>query len=315
MGLFSCEERAFLLHCSGMQAPWHIVTFYKFLPIAKADVNALRDAWYAEGERLGICGLFLVAEEGVNATVAGSKEGIKEFLTFVEQTTCPLTIKTSESEKKPFRRWKVAIREEIVAIGKPSMHPSSEMNRHLTPEEFKNAIETEDVVIIDARNTYETAIGKFKNAFDPKTKTFQEFPNAVKNANLPKDKKILMYCTGGIRCEKALMEMQEQGYEHVYQLQGGILSYLEAFPPPHFELEEPVLRGRVALGEEEIVLGGRIDVVDAPPVADDLDRALEARYAQARRVGLGADGPRGDRERGDRERGDRERREETGELA
>ncbi len=232
-----------------MQAPWHIVTFYKFLPIPKADVESLRDAWKKEGERLEICGLFLVAEEGVNATIAGSRENVGAFLSIVERTTGPLTVKSSEAENKPFRRWKVAIREEIVAIGKPSMHPSSEMNRHLTPEEFKKTIETEDVVIIDARNTYETAIGKFKNAFDPKTRTFQEFPDAVKNANLPKDKKILMYCTGGIRCEKALMEMQEQGYEHVYQLQGGILSYLEAFPQTHFEGECFVFDHRVAVDQ------------------------------------------------------------------
>lgn len=232
-----------------MQAPWHIVTFYKFLPFSKAEVETLRDEWKNEGERLEISGLFLVAEEGVNATIAGSEQKVAEFLAFVEQTTGPLTIKRSEAEKQPFRRWKVAIRREIVAIGKPSMHPSSEMNRHLTPEEFKKTIETEDVVIIDARNTYETAIGTFKNAFDPKTRTFQEFPDAVKNANLPKDKKILMYCTGGIRCEKALMEMQEQGYEHVYQLQGGILSYLEAFPQTHFEGECFVFDHRVAVDQ------------------------------------------------------------------
>jgi len=232
-----------------MNAPWHIVTFYKFLPFPKAEVQALRDAWFAEGERLEICGLFLVAEEGVNATIAGSEENIAAFLASVERTTGPLTLKRSEAGKKPFRRWKVSIREEIVAIGKPSMHPSSDMNRHLTPEEFKKTIETEDVVIVDARNTYETAIGKFKNAFDPRTKTFQEFPDAVKNAKLPKDKKILMYCTGGIRCEKALMEMQEQGYEHVYQLQGGILSYIEAFPATHFEGECFVFDHRVAVDQ------------------------------------------------------------------
>jgi len=233
-----------------MNASWHIVTFYKFLPFSKAEVETLRDEWKQEGEHLEISGLFLIAEEGVNATIAGSEQKVAEFLALVEQVTGPLTTKSSKAEKQPFRRWKVAIRKEIVANGKPSMHPSSEMNRHLTPAEFKKAIGTEDVVIIDARNTYETAIGTFKNAFDPKTRTFQEFPDAVKNAKLPKDKKILMYCTGGIRCEKALMEMQEQGYEHVYQLQGGILSYLEAFPQTHFEGECFVFDHRVAVNQE-----------------------------------------------------------------
>lgn len=232
-----------------MNAPWHIVTFYKFLPIATGDVEALRDAWRNEGEALEICGLFLVAEEGVNATIAGSEEHIETFLSLVEKTTGTLTLKISKADKKPFKRWKVSIREEIVALGKPSMHPSSEMNRHLTPEEFKKTLDTEDVVLIDARNTYETAIGKFKNAFDPQTKTFQEFPDAIRNANIPKDKKVLMYCTGGIRCEKALMEMQQQGYEHVYQLQGGILSYIEQFPATHFEGECFVFDHRVAVDQ------------------------------------------------------------------
>lgn len=232
-----------------MNAAWHIVTFYKFLPIASGDVETLRDAWKTEGERLDIWGLFLVAEEGVNATIAGSEENIRAFLDIVERTTGPLTLKISKADKKPFKRWKVSIREEIVAIGKPSMHPSAEMNRHLTPEEFKRTLDTEDVVLIDARNTYETRIGAFKNAVDPHTKTFTEFPDAVKKLNIPKDKKVLMYCTGGIRCEKALMEMQDQGYEHVYQLRGGILSYIEAFPETHFEGECFVFDHRVAVDQ------------------------------------------------------------------
>lgn len=232
-----------------MHAAWHIVTFYKFFPIAAADLEATRDAWAREGERLGLCGLFLLAEEGVNATIAGPTEAIAEYVAFVERTAGPLALKTSEAEHKPFRRWKVAIREEIVAIGKPSMHPSSEQNRHLTPEEFKRVLDTEDVALIDARNAYETDIGIFKNAIDPRTDTFTQFPDAVKKLGIPKDKKVLMYCTGGIRCEKALMEMQEQGYEHVYQLKGGILSYIEAFPNTHFEGECFVFDHRVAVDQ------------------------------------------------------------------
>lgn len=234
-----------------MTPSWYIVTFYKFLPIAKAEVRTLRDAWYAEGERLGICGLFLVAEEGVNATLAGTKENVETFVSIIEQTTGPLGIKESWSEeKKPFKRWKVSVREEIVAIGKPSMHPSSDMNNHVTPGEWNRMMEKEDVVIIDTRNAYETDIGTFKGAIAAGTRRFNEFPDAVKRLDIAKDKKILMCCTGGIRCEKALMEMQRQGYEHVYQLQGGILEYIRQCPGANFEGECFVFDHRVAVDQE-----------------------------------------------------------------
>ncbi len=232
-----------------MAAPWHIVTFYKFLPIAKADLEALRDTWKNEGEKLGICGLFLMAEEGVNTTLAGEKKNVEVFIALVEQTTGTLILKESEAEKKPFRRWKVSIREEIVAIGNPSMHPIGTENTHISPAEWDAMLEQEDVVVIDARNTYETDIGMFKNAIDPKTNTFLEFPEAVKQLNIPKDKKIMMYCTGEIRCEKASMEMKRQGYEHVYQLQGGILGYLNERPDSYFQGECFVFDHRVAVDQ------------------------------------------------------------------
>lgn len=228
-----------------MTASWHIVTFYKFLPVA--DAQRLRDAWAAEGERLGLCGLFLVAKEGVNATVAGAEENVAAFVASVEKTTGPLATKESSSDDKPFRRWKVAVREEIVAIGDPSMHPSSERNNHVTPQEWNRMMEERDVVILDTRNDYETDIGTFRGAVTADTRRFNEFPHAVKRLGIPKERTVLMCCTGGIRCEKALMEMQRQGYERVYQLQGGILEYLRQCPEANFEGECFVFDHRVAV--------------------------------------------------------------------
>jgi len=233
-----------------MHAPWHVVTFYKFLPIGQEDVARLKEEWTKAGSDLGLCGLLLLAQEGVNATLAGTHENVATFLGTVERLTGPLDIKRSDATDKPFKRWKISVRDEIVAIGDPSMHPTTDRNNHVTPQEWNRMMDEEDVIVIDTRNTYETDIGTFRGAYDPRIRKFNEFPDAIRRANIPKDKKILMCCTGGIRCEKAILEMQKQGYEHVYQLQGGILQYLEESPDAHFEGECFVFDHRVAVDQK-----------------------------------------------------------------
>ncbi len=231
-----------------MQNTWSITAFYKFLKID--DVEGVRQTLFDVGANLNLCGLLLVAEEGINGTVAGSKEAIDAFKKNIGDSFGSVIFKDSMAEEKPFKRWKVTIREEIVAIGNASMHPTSDSNHHLSPQEWNRVIDEEDVVILDARNTYETAIGVFKGAVDPQTRTFQEFPEFVKKSGIPKDKKVLMYCTGGIRCEKAILAMQEEGYDNVYQLQGGILNYLQQCPEEKFEGECFVFDHRVAVGQQ-----------------------------------------------------------------
>lgn len=190
----------------------------------------------------------LIAKEGVNATVAGKTESIDAFKKILTDTFGPMNFKDSPAESQPFRRWKVSIREEIVALGKPDIVPSGK-NNHLPPQEWDKMLHEEGTVVIDVRNSYETQIGTFKGAIDPKTETFNQFPEFVKNSNIPKDTKVLICCTGGIRCEKAIVEMQQQGYEHVYQLDGGILKYIEEMPNQSFEGECFIFDHRVAVDQ------------------------------------------------------------------
>ncbi len=232
-----------------MNTPWHITTFYSFVRVSKDDILALQTTLQEEGTSRDLLGLLLLSEEGCNATIAGTEEAINSYKALLQATFGPMQFKDSTAVDQPFKRFKVKIREEIVAIGDTAIYPTSTNNHHLSPTEWQKTIENEDVILLDTRNTYETSIGTFEGAIDPQIDTFQEFPEFVKNANLPKDKKILMFCTGGIRCEKALIAMQKEGYENVYQLQGGILQYLAEFPFKNFNGECFVFDHRVAVDQ------------------------------------------------------------------
>ena len=232
-----------------MISAFAITAFYKFFPIGKDDIQQLQTLLQAEGDRLAICGLLLLAPEGLNATVAGSPEAIAVFKEVIKQQAGDVIFKDSTAETKPFKRYKVKIRQEIVSIGDTSNVPEDTLT-HVTPDEWDAMIEKEDVLVIDTRNDYETAIGMFEKAIDPKLKTFQEFPEYVRTADIPKTKKVMIYCTGGIRCEKAAVELQRQGYKNVYQLSGGILKYLEEKAQSKFHGECFVFDHRVAVNEK-----------------------------------------------------------------
>ncbi|MCB0338718.1 MAG: hypothetical protein KDD53_03895 [Bdellovibrionales bacterium] len=229
-----------------------ITTFYKFLPLTEQEVEHLQGTLLALGEELDLLGLILVAKEGVNGTVASSRSSIDKLTETLLSLCGEMQFKESSASKPPFPRMKVKIKDEIVAIGNPELIPPAPVNRHLSPSEFNDMLENhkEEIILLDTRNTYETDIGKFRNALTPPLDKFNEFPKYVESANLPKDKTILMYCTGGIRCEKAILEMQKNGYENVYQLQGGILKYLEEFPNKHFDGECFVFDHRVAVQQD-----------------------------------------------------------------
>jgi UPF0176 protein len=210
-----------------------ITAFYRFVSLSETRLATLKEIIESEGQRLGLHGLLLLATEGINATVCGTPEAIVAFRAFI--TNQPefgdILFKDSHADFLVFKRWKVEVRTEIVTAEMPGIFPHSAQNRHLTPQEWHRIVTQEkDAIVLDTRNDYEVKIGKFKDAIDPQLNIFSDFPEYLTSHPLPKDQKILIYCTGGIRCEKAILTMQEQGYENVYQLQGGILNYFEAFP-------------------------------------------------------------------------------------
>ena len=230
-----------------------IASFYLFVPISAEALQALSAEVRALAEAHALRGLVVLACEGANATVSGAALGIaafKELMTLRLQGA-PIIWKESTAEREVFRRFKVDVRPEIVTIGDTTIQPSEAADSDMTPEEWERTLESDpDVVVLDTRIAYETAVGKFRAAVDPGLSSFSEFVPYVQSTPFPKDRKVLMYCTGGVRCEKAAVVMRRAGYKNVFQLEGGILKYLEQFPHRHFEGECYVFDHRVAVDQE-----------------------------------------------------------------
>jgi UPF0176 protein len=180
-----------------------------------------------------IKGTLLLALEGINGTIAGKSDDIHAVLGYLRQDPrfSDLEHKESYADSHPFYRMKVKLKKEIVTMGVEGVNPNNVVGTYVKPEDWNALISDPDVILLDTRNDYETHIGTFKGAIDPKTTTFREFPSFVEqNLDKTKNKKVAMFCTGGIRCEKASSYMKQQGFEEVYHLQGGILKYLETVP-------------------------------------------------------------------------------------
>ena len=182
-----------------------------------------------------ILGTFLIAHEGINGTISGLPENIDHVVNFIKSwdEIIDLEVKHSISNQNGFYRMKVKVKKEIVTMGLPFIDPTNNKGKYVEADKWNEFISQEDVIVIDTRNFYETSIGKFKGSIDPNTKTFRDFPKWVDefaNNKVYKGKKIAMYCTGGIRCEKATSFMIEKGFDEVYHLKGGILKYLETVP-------------------------------------------------------------------------------------
>ncbi len=227
-----------------------VSSFYKFVRLSPERVEEIRGVVADTAAAHRIMGLILLGIEGCNATISAMPQEVCEFKSMLAGILEfeGMVFKDSSAGKIPFRRFKIDIRREIVTLDKPELFPEATRNKHLSPREWHEVLASgEDVLLLDTRNNYETTIGKFKNCVDPDITKFNEFPAYVERAALPRDKKILMYCTGGIRCEKAILEMQRQGYNQVYQLDGGILNYLEQYPDGYFEGECFVFDHRVAV--------------------------------------------------------------------
>ncbi len=180
----------------------------------------------------GVKGTILLAEEGVNSTIAGPEQGVAKVLQFIrgDARFSAMTHKQSWAAEMPFSRLKIRVKKEIVTFKTP-VDPNRKVGTYVAPKDWNDLIAQDGVIVIDTRNDYEVATGKFARAIDPKTNIFSDFPRFVQENLTDKKQKIAMYCTGGIRCEKASSYLLQQGFEQVYHLQGGILKYLEEIPP------------------------------------------------------------------------------------
>ncbi|MEM6463747.1 MAG: rhodanese-related sulfurtransferase [Pseudomonadota bacterium] len=208
-----------------------VAALYHFAPLA--DFRALQQPIQDVCDSHGVKGTLLLAEEGINGTIAGRDDAITKILAFLKSVPqlADLGHKESRSARMPFHRMKVRLKREIVTMGVDGIDPSRNAGTYVDPQDWNELIADPDTIIIDTRNDYETAIGSFKGAVDPQTKSFREFPDWVrKQASLEPAQKIAMFCTGGIRCEKATAFMKAEGFENVFHLKGGILKYLEEVP-------------------------------------------------------------------------------------
>tara|TARA_B100000768_G_C11269745_1_gene372819 strand:+ start:862 stop:1803 length:942 start_codon:yes stop_codon:yes gene_type:complete len=211
------------------------IAFYHFVSLENIEQFQIFIQKFCQ--KNNIKGTILLASEGINGTISGQDISIHNFLKFIREDSFfndnfkNLEHKESWAEKNPFYRMKVRLKKEIVALGVDGISPTKKVGQYVTPEEWNNLIKDPNTIVIDTRNNYEVDIGTFKNSINPKTKSFREFPVYVDN-NLKnnKSKKVAMFCTGGIRCEKATSLMLEKGFKDVYHLKGGILKYLENIP-------------------------------------------------------------------------------------
>ncbi len=205
-----------------------VCALYKFVRLD--NYQELRQPLIDLLEEQGIRGTLLLAAEGINGTIAGSRSAVDTLLAWFEQTPGLENIVAKESYEAamPFYRSKVKLKKEIVTMGVEGIDPLQVVGTYVKPKDWNALISDPDVTLVDTRNSYEVELGTFKNAIDPKTDSFRQFPEYVaKNLDPKKNKKVAMFCTGGIRCEKSTAYMKEQGYDEVYHLEGGILKYLE----------------------------------------------------------------------------------------
>ena len=225
---------------------------YKFEPLVNpVDLVSL---YQQKCDELKLKGTMLISKNGINFSLAGTQQATDTIVAFLEEDNRFLNIplKVTYSETQPFRRMKVRLKKEIISLGHKDINPRELTGERITPKELKNLLDNkEDVLVLDTRNEYETRVGKFENAIDLNLDTFRDFPEAIKS--LPeeyKDKQIVMYCTGGIRCEKASAVMMKAGFADVKQLEGGVLDYFKETGGAYWEGDCFVFDERVALDTE-----------------------------------------------------------------
>ena len=211
--------------------PIVVAALYKFVTLN--NFRDLREPLLDVCREAGTLGTLLLAQEGINGTIAGSREAIDCVLGYLrsDERMAGLEHKESSDQRMPFHRMKVKLKREIVTMGVAGIDPNQRVGRYVTPRDWNSLVVDPEVLLLDTRNDYECDIGTFRGAVDPRTINFREFPAYVREHLDPLvHKKVAMFCTGGIRCEKASAFMLKEGFEEVYHLQGGILKYLEEVP-------------------------------------------------------------------------------------
>jgi UPF0176 protein len=234
---------------------YKVAALYQF--VALPDFRELKDPLHKLCSDLGIKGSLLLAHEGINGTVAGLGEAIDTLMAELQEGALfgerldNLELKFSSASEMPFRRMKVRLKKEIVTLGDPQTDPLRRVGTYVSPAEWNRLLEEPGIVLLDTRNDFEVEMGTFDGAVDPRIKRFSEFKDFVKNELDPgQHKKVAMFCTGGIRCEKASSYMLAQGFEEVFHLKGGILKYLEDMPK-----EESRWKGDCFVFDERVALG------------------------------------------------------------
>ncbi len=232
-----------------------VCALYKFVTLE--DFQQLRQPLHDLMEEQHIRGTLLLASEGINGTVAGSRVSIDRLLNWLrgDPRLADIDCKESWADLMPFNRAKVKLKKEIVTMGVEGIDPKRVVGTYVNPQEWNALISQPDVLLVDTRNDYEYQVGTFKNAINPNTESFREFPNFVKtNLQPEKHKKVAMFCTGGIRCEKSTAFLKEQGFHDVYHLKGGILKYLEEVPP-----QETLWEGECFVFDERVTVNHQLE--------------------------------------------------------
>ena len=209
-----------------------VVSFYRFTNVN--DLAQLRAKLHALCEAHNLLGTILVAGEGVNGTLAGDDAALQTIFRWLQSELAladPIDGRWTEAEEAPFQRMRVVLKKEIVALGRPDIRPIQDESTHVGPQQWNELLANPQTLVVDTRNHYEVEVGTFPNSMDPATDSFRQFQDfAEKLAESGVDRPLAMFCTGGIRCEKAAALMQALGFDEVYQLQGGILNYLKNVP-------------------------------------------------------------------------------------
>lgn len=233
-----------------------VATFYKFVSLPNFQEIQQPLLEYCQSQN--IKGTILLAKEGINGTIAGTRQGIDHTLAYLRSHLpfADLEHKESTATDLPFARLKVRLKKEIVTLGIPEVDPNQQVGTYIAPQDWNQVISNPEVTLIDTRNQYEVEIGTFQGAINPQTESFREFPEYIaKNIDPKQHPKVAMFCTGGIRCEKASSYLLAQGFQEVYHLKGGILKYLEEVPT-----EESLWQGECFVFDERVTVKEGLEI-------------------------------------------------------
>ena len=235
-----------------------VAAFYAFTDLLNLPTLQKTFANFLKKE--DIKGTVLLAHEGINGTVAGANDGVDRFREFLKLNNLyePQNFKTSSCAEDPFPRLKVKLKDEIVSIGNELAAPATIVGEYVQPEDWNNLICRDDVLVLDTRNSYEHSIGTFEKSIQPETTNFREFPNwleELESSGVDKNDKVAMFCTGGIRCEKASSLMKAKGFKNIYHLQGGILNYMEKV-----DEEDSLWHGECFVFDDRVALNHNLEV-------------------------------------------------------